>query len=680
MTTTFLAAAIAAYWLLPGHPLSPFSPGVPIGPAGAVVITLAVLAGVLGRSVRLPRTVLTILALLLGVAAASRVVGGVTATETGWGAKYYANDAWSGPPEWSSDFRFDDRTRIDRAVQFENDSFPAFYLNGYRFETGNRREVEWPMTVEWEGHAQFPQDTTLRVNAQYRGDASIAIDGRPVIDGRSESGQSASASAAVPAGPGRHVIRIRYRKPANVDGQIMATVATDAGPLAVTPSPSSSTSQIAFVMTTAADYLALGVLAVLGVFVAAARWTETSTRRSLLVVTTVVVVFGVQGYLAASRYASRFYSLTAGDDWWGFESRARDILQHGPLMTLGRPLGEGAAYFFHPFYSYYLAAVHALIGESLFGPVFTQFLILAGVAVLLWRLASDCFGERAGLLGLAALVVLFELDFARYYTVTLLSENLYILTVALTVTSLARWARSGSVTSLAAGGFWGGVSSITRPGMLIAFVPVLIVVAVIAIRRLDARALGARAAAICAAAWALPVSLTAARNWIVASRFVLVSDGLGGGVVLYNIPASVPSAPYLEGFSGGLLAAAALLARIFRDHPWAFLATQVRKFGFTLGMTQWHEGYRAHPELIAFTALYVAMLFASRSMRQPALWPAHVFVVAHVLSMGLTIPWNYGYRLILPPFVFTATLSVAAAASLLPWSAKSTSGLVPSST
>jgi len=29
--------------------------------------------------------------------------------------------------------------------------------------------------------------------------------------------------------------------------------------------------------------------------------------------------------------------------------------------------------------------------------------------------------------------------------------------------------------------------------------------------------------------------------------------------------------------------------------------------------------------------------------------------------MALTSPWNYGYRLILPPFVFTSMLAVAAA-------------------
>jgi hypothetical protein len=45
--------------------------------------------------------------------------------------------------------------------------------------------------------------------------------------------------------------------------------------------------------------------------------------------------------------------------------------------------------------------------------------------------------------------------------------------------------------------------------------------------------------------------------------------------------------------------------------------------------------------------------------------PIHAFVLSHVASMALTSPWNYGYRLILPPFVYTTTLSVAAAAAML---------------
>jgi hypothetical protein len=65
--------------------------------------------------------------------------------------------------------------------------------------------------------------------------------------------------------------------------------------------------------------------------------------------------------------------------------------------------------------------------------------------------------------------------------------------------------------------------------------------------------------------------------------------------------------------------------------------------------------------LIGVTVLYLVALVASPAMRRPQLWPVHAFVGAHWASMLLTSPWNYGYRMILPPFVFTTALAAAAA-------------------
>jgi len=59
------------------------------------------------------------------------------------------------------------------------------------------------------------------------------------------------------------------------------------------------------------------------------------------------------------------------------------------------------------------------------------------------------------------------------------------------------------------------------------------------------------------------------------------------------------------------------------------------------------------------------MLALSPRMRRRELWPVHLFVATHLLSMGLTMPWNYGYRLIMPPFAYTSTLAASASAAML---------------
>ena len=168
-----------------------------------------------------------------------------------------------------------------------------------------------------------------------------------------------------------------------------------------------------------------------------------------------VTLMGLQGFFAARPYLAHFKTLSGGDDWLGFESRARDVLQNGLLMTLGRPVGEGDAYFYHPFYSYVLAGVHAVAGESLFGPIFMQFLVLAITGFLMWSFARSVFGTVPAMCGLAALLVVFEVDFIRYYTVTLLSENIYILFVTLCLRAFATWAESGATRTLIQAGMLG---------------------------------------------------------------------------------------------------------------------------------------------------------------------------------------------------------------------------------
>jgi hypothetical protein len=146
---------------------------------------------------------------------------------------------------------------------------------------------------------------------------------------------------------------------------------------------------------------------------------------------------------------------------------------------------------------------------------------------------------------------------------------------------------------------------------------------------------------------------------------VLISEGVGATFVMYNMPASVDPAAYAGRYKGSVWSGLGVLARIAWDHPMGMLKTQGRKLGFSLGMVHWFDGYRPHPELVAVTLLYVATLIGSSTMRARPLWPVHLFVLTHLASMGLTMPWNYGYRLIIPPFVYTATLGVAAACSLV---------------
>jgi dolichyl-phosphate-mannose-protein mannosyltransferase len=647
----FVAIALLTtlHIVVPGHPDLPLH-GIPLGPIATVTLAAVVVVAIGLRGARIGTALFRVATVAIVTAIVLRVAIAGIAWPSGWTARYYAQEQAGGAPEWSSDFHRLDATRIDPRIDFRDNTFPAHYLNDYAFERGDRREVTEPMRVDWTGRAFLPSARDVHVSLAARGKASIDVDGRLVRSVES-TGEPAQASAAVPLRSGAHALAVHYLKPANTDGLIAATI-----DVTVVPERSSSNPRRWWLVAALAiDLFVVAIFIVTTVAAARDAAATGALTMSRMVVLALGTFFGAQGAWQASRFAGRVTPLTAGDDWFGFESSAREILRHGLLMPMGRPIGEGTPFFYHPFYCYFLAAVHRITGETLFGPVFVQFLMLAAVGWLVWRLVAEWFGAIPAAAALVALVAIFELDFARYYTIALLSENLYILTVTLTLTRFVAWMRGGDARDLMWTGVWAGVSTITRPPMLLFFIPALAIVAL--------RSRSVSRVALLGAVWLAVVSPITIRNLVVSHRFVLVSDVPVVSVFTYNIPPSVSAAEYGAKFRGTGASVLQMLALMTWEHPAAMLGVQVRKVGFSLGMIHWGPGYRPHPELMAISALYLGALVFSRRMRQRAFWPIHAFVACHLASMTITMPWNYGYRLILPPFVYTTALSIAVASA-----------------
>ena len=133
-------------------------------------------------------------------------------------------------------------------------------------------------------------------------------------------------------------------------------------------------------------------------------------------------------------------------------------------------------------------------------------------------------------------------------------------------------------------------------------------------------------------------------------------------MVLLNVPPPIDPQPYVDlVVPSGSTGTIGALWRVAVDHPGPFLALQLRKLRLHARHGALVSTVSAAPRTLAITALYALTLMFSARMRNPEFWPVHVFVATHWASMALTSPWNYGYRLILPPFVFTTALSMAAA-------------------
>lgn len=662
----------ALYLLAPGHPDLPLR-GLPTGLTGAVALIGLVTAFAWSRArdhvARPPRALIAVLA----VACALKLALAIGATPSGWVARYYANEAFQPPLERSTDYKADDRTRVDRTIDFSDTTFPVHFFNEYRFNHGFRREYTDPFSVHWSGYVRLPEARTLALVAEAKGALRVEIDGGTVIDLASPA-TLGRAQADAPLQVGEHLIEVRYVKPAETEGLVRVLRADD-GPTRVMRDEVSPQSTPGWRRSIARPLVVVGWLAHAMVFVALVWWLGRAVSSGLrevgmvarrdivsaldLVATpSVMLLLVAQGCWKARHLVDHVWTLTAGDDWFAFETEARDILIHGPMMTEGAIVGRGEPFFYYPGYGYFLAIVHRITGESLAGVILVNFLMLALATVLVYRLARLLVGPRAALGALAWLLVLEQADFVRYYTVTLLSENLFVSTSAATVFALTRYLTGGSTRHLILAAIAGGVSALTRPSIML-FLPLAIVLVAISRWRRSGVAPAVTHAIVFVAIWMITIAPATIRNFIMSGDPVLIAAGQAKTFITYNLPSGEVQ-QYNDAFDGTMASAGVILIRILLDHPAEFLSNIATKLGFTLGMVHWMGGaISPHPELVVTSALYILGLVVVPQARALAAAPLHFFVVTHLATLMLTMPSNYGYRLLLPMYLFMPVVAAA---------------------
>lgn len=655
----FIVAAV--YLMVPGHP-DAFFKGIPLGLWPSIVLAAGTFAWFFFRGTPELRRGSAPLFIALACLSVVKGVAALAGPPVGWLGRYYPNDRFEGRYRRSTEFPHLDATRIDRTIDFVDDAFPVYFLNEADFNRNIRREVTFPVTATWTGYVTPAQPTALALRLRARGHATVAVDGGRPIEVDSRDG-SVVRSETVALAPGDHRIDVTYLKPADTDPLI--ALGLDAGGddavVLVTPRPSGSSPWLRFRAAAfagrSADALAAVAFAVLLWRLATAARVTTSERsgqpaslaRGLCAVMFALLL--VQAGRAALPHVHRAVSLSGGDDWLAFEARAREVLTGGPLMRFGQPLGKGEVFYYYPGYSYFLAGVHWVTGEDLSGPILANFLLLFLANIVSYRIAAAVFGDWVAIPATALLVGIEQIAFVRNYTPVLLSENLYFLTVPLTVLGLVRFLQSGRRASLAWAGLAAGASAITRPAMMLYLVPAVLLLAIADMSPRPARSARAASIATFLAGCFGVVLLVTLRNYVVAGSPTLISETPAHSFILYNLPATADAGKYMKMYSGGLFSAASVLIRIFIDHPLDLLSGVTTKIGFSFGMLPWMGG-NFHPELLLASGLYFGAIVFSRAARAPMTWPIHAFIAVHLVGMVLTMPSNYGYRLILPMYLF----------------------------
>lgn len=690
MSRRWLAAFVAGalgYLLATGHPES-WLPGLPWGP---LALSLAVLGGValwvcwppagarLGSWWRLAALAVCVLALL------KAGLGGL-ALQSGLPGWYFDNSRFQGEPERSTEFLGEPWTRRERELFFGGDEFPVYFLNDvqrfnfYGPEAEKRRNL--PFSVRWEGVLYVPADGTYRLWLTASGPAALRVDGQQVAlvdaDGRD------TYEARLELARGSHPIRVTYarRAPRSPDLKVEWDVGGERQPLRVPyvyPGAVSAEqwqrdrTVLAAARALDGAFVALGGVA-LAVLLAgfvrrlvrepARRWRH--AERALLGAWLAAVFLGAA--IPRLDRVDKMVLLGGGQDWLTHESLARDILFNGPLMTLGKPLGEGRTFYAQPFYPYALAAMHWLSGEDQFGPVTLQVFGAGLAGVLLYFLARRLFGTAAALAAFGLFLPLWawHLDWVAR---RLLSEPVYFVVLPALLLVLVRCLDERRPRDFALAGLLLGLAVVTR-GPTLLFVPLAAAILWLGLRRagLSAGQAAGRLGLLLVVASVL-IGLVPLRNQIVAGEPTLVASS--GGVNLQKLHRPTNQvrlsraderwfAPYIQD------APTRETVEFILQDPAGYAYACLLLAAYTLGYGAAVEEslVTAWPELIALNLLYlggIVFLAAARSLRAGFL---HAFVAVHFLTMVIFVPYDYDNRLVLPmylPIVVVAGYAVSEA-------------------
>ncbi len=474
----------------------------------------------------------TAAAVALACFAASLAVPG----DRGPQARYYATDTPGGLHERSSENRDRDFTRVDARLDFAPGSreFPLAFVNDHtRFNfmrAGEPDRRRLAFAAAWTGwwYAEAGAHT-IYVHAP-QAVAQLSIDGDSVL---ASTAQSGGETRDVTVDAGWHRLHVTFSSPYGAPREFSAGIVRDGRrePFAAETLRTNRVDGRQHVLARSlaivkpvADAMALAWLTALGAMLLARRVGELWQRRlpaAEPALTLFMAVAAIEAVRFAWPWADRLRIMTAGDDTMVYEGYARDILLNGILMNGGLPLGQGEPFYFQAFYPYFLAASHALFGESFYGALLVQRLLVAVTAVTLTLVAMRIRGQRLWAAGLAVSSAFVYWKMAPI-SADLLSEALYVPLMALSVLAIVDAAQRQDTVTAARAGLLAGVTAITRSTAMLAWALLWIALFVHLRRGQRARVL----TVLIGITFAV-FSLITVRNAIVSHRFVPASTEFG---------------------------------------------------------------------------------------------------------------------------------------------------------
>lgn len=660
-----------AYFLVPRS--GGWVDGIPAGPIDTVGAALVL--WIAAHGVRLYGTTLVLIALILGAAVSAGIPG-----HAGFQARYFANATADGAHERGTEHPEATFTRIDRELDFGRGirDFPVAFFNDnsrfnfYRVGEPQRRLLEF--SIAWSGWWRANGSPTLYLEAP-GASAQLFVNGSLVAEVTPQSGP---ATGSAMLGGDWQRVHVTFLSPYGgprrfsagvIDGDERRPFNADAVRTQQLSAAEHRTAIGLGAVTTIVDSIVLAwLMAIAGLLLVrrlgevwSTPWQSDGAAIALVV---------AAGFIESMRYAlpwtRQLLLLAGGDDPMTYEGYARDIQFNGLLMNGGRPPGEGEPFYYQAFYPYFLAAAHAIFGEDMFGVLLLQRFLVVLTAVAIIRIAIELAGSRVWPVALAVGGLFVWWKFAPI-AADLLNESLYLPLLMGWTVMLIRTCRAPAVGRATLTGVAAGFAAITRSTAILAW-PLVWLLCAWQWRRQRGWIRFTTAMVACSLA---VFSLIAARNWIVAHRFVATSTELGITLLGGNEPP--PEVTLDMGPRGALYERLALnpnTAKVVEfaiTAPSTFAMGLVRKAAFALGFYEpYAPGWGYSPVYIAvWTSAIAGVVMAMRQRAAPRIAVLLPLIIALTQYAAVVIVYPKGERLILPIHSLLAPYAAIAAHGLV---------------
>jgi len=620
------------------------------------------------------------------IAAVILVVAGVSGAAIpgtgGFRARYFANAAATGPHERSTEFRDATFTRIDQRLDFApgGPEFPLAFVNDIQrfnfYIPGQPRRRQLEFAAAWSGQWWTEAgDTTLFLEAP-GATAQLFVDGTAVASLTPTVG---ALNALVPLTAGWHRIDATISSPYGASRRF-STGTVRGNARQPFDSASVVTQRVRPWQLTAAQFLRWSKTIADGLILAWLGWLcarelqrhvsgwrgWSSLGQRPLLFPLLAIAVAAEAMVFAWPWTRQLMVMAGGDDPMTYEWYSRDIQLNGILVNFGLPVGQGEPFYYQAFYPYFLAAVHALFGEGMFGVILVQRMLVAFTVWAIVEIAVTIAGEDAWP-GALLCGVVFGIWKQSRISADLLNESLYVPLLVAWVAVLLRVGRAPSTRGAFGAGVLGAVTAITRSTVLLAWPAVWI-----ASWRSWRTAHSWRGTlATLALSSVLVFSLIGVRNLIVSGRWVMTSSELGITLLGGNEPpADVVIDLQTRGPIYARLGLSEYTSRVAEYAivaPRAFATHQGRKALFALGFYEpYAPGWGYSPIYIAGWMLAVAgVLVAIREARAPLSAIVLPGLIAASQFIAVVAVYPKGERLILPIYALLvpyAGIAVATAA------------------